>query len=311
MVLEEIKIQVFKDILVFTKREKNDLLESLCDQVLNFVEKEYPNILILGYNNDAIKAIKADSDYKNETLPSNSGPQHVQESGIIHHFSISLTNGKFFEEYEVLKGLGRGNFGEVFKVINKKTKNISALKTISKTFDEWEIFKKSINLNLSKRHQELHLVEYLDLWFENDLEKMKITLLMTVELCDASLGQIVQQINENFFENNKSVLTPIGYYIASELFTEVLECLQLMHGMKPSLIHCNIKPENILLKKCDSNKILIKFADFFIKPITDSNEVENKYIAPECEYSKEYYKESDIFSLGLICQELFHINVNG
>jgi serine/threonine protein kinase len=84
-----------------------------------------------------------------------------------------------------------------------------------------------------------------------------------------------------------------------------------MHGMKPSLIHCNIKPENILLKKCDSNKILIKFADFFIKPITDSNEVENKYIAPECEYSKEYYKESDIFSLGLICQELFHINVNG
>jgi serine/threonine protein kinase len=40
-------------------------------------------------------------------------------------------------------------------------------------------------------------------------------------------------------------LTPIGYFIVSKLYIELLECVQYLH--EHNIIHRDLKPDNIML----------------------------------------------------------------
>jgi serine/threonine protein kinase len=67
-----------------------------------------------------------------------------------------------------------------------------------------------------------------------------------MEFCDKTLRDVIEEIDGNIEMKSNKTLTPIDYYIASELFIEILESVDFLNKQKPSIIHRDLKPDNIL-----------------------------------------------------------------
>jgi serine/threonine protein kinase len=61
-----------------------------------------------------------------------------------------------------------------------------------------------------------------------------------MELCDKTLDDIINEMESDSLINVNDTLTPVGYYIASQLFIEILEGVQ--HLQKHNIIHRDLNP---------------------------------------------------------------------
>jgi serine/threonine protein kinase len=61
-----------------------------------------------------------------------------------------------------------------------------------------------------------------------------------MELCDKTLDDIINEMESDSLINVNDTLTPVGYYIASQLFIEILEGVQHLH--KHNIIHRDLNP---------------------------------------------------------------------
>jgi calcium/calmodulin-dependent protein kinase I len=106
-------------------------------------------------------------------------------------------------------------------------------------------------------------------------------------------------------------LTPLGLYITTKILIEILEAVEYLH--KLNIIHRDLKSENILFSNGFNNRF-VKIADFGLAKVHDKTRLNAKdrgnvkYMAPEVSFSKNYYTKANIYSLGVITQELFHID---
>jgi WNK lysine deficient protein kinase len=125
---------------------------------------------------------------------------------------------------------------------------------------------------------------------------------------------VIKEFKDDSILKSTESLTTIGYYIASQIFIQILEGVNHLHKQNPPLIHRDLKPDNILLKKDEakSNRkgLCVKIADFGLIAIHEyfgqshtSDKGAVKYMAPEV-YNKEYDTKADIYSLGVIFKEL-------
>jgi serine/threonine protein kinase len=146
------------------------------------------------------------------------------------------------------------------------------------------------------------------------LTNKKLTLFIKMELCDKTLEQIIDEIQSDSSFRKDDILTPIGYYIASLLFIEILKGVQYLH--ENNIIHRDLKPLNILLKKDKNYKSFIKIADFGLLVLHKFSEQSHtidkgtpKYMAPEVISNKKYDFKADIYSLGIIFEQLIDSDV--
>ncbi|CAG2106087.1 unnamed protein product [Medioppia subpectinata] len=163
------------------------------------------------------------------------------------------------------------------------------------------------------------VVEFRSAWIEGQ------KLYIQTEFCDYNLRQIID-IKYRLFSAKSSdndtsvvyVLALIDYFIAYELFEELTKSLNYLHTLDTPIIHRNLKPENILVMKnvIDNGQQFVKICDFgYAKPHDYSGQSHTRdkgditYMAPEVVRSKHYDLKSDIYSLGLICGEVFGVNV--
>jgi serine/threonine protein kinase len=92
------------------------------------------------------------------------------------------------------------------------------------------------------------------------------------------------KVNEELSIKKGEPLNTIGYYIASELFIEILQSIAFLH--KQNIIHRDLKPKNILVTN-GSNGRYIKIADFGIATEHSGEQSHTqlvgtkKYMAPE------------------------------
>ncbi len=217
-----------------------------------------------------------------------------------------------FEELEIL---GIGSYGRVYKVRESRdTDCFFAIKVIEfeKLFKN-EILKEFHRFNVSTRLTDQFVVNHIFSWFEISKNE-SINLYMKMELCDRNFKYIINEIHNDLNLKNSKNLTPLGYYIACELFIEILEAVQYLHGM--DIIHGDLNPTNIMLKNYENNeRFLIKIGDFGISSICEfsekshsSNGYHKKYMAPE-DNKKKLDNKADIYSLGVILLELFDIEI--
>ncbi len=157
-----------------------------------------------------------------------------------------------------------------------------------------------------------HIVHYKNSWIENNGKILYIQM----ELCYNTLKNILHQIQNEFQRKKFAIMTPIEYYISSDLFKEILESVNYLHKLKPPIIHRDLKPTNILITN-GMNGRFVKVADFGLAVVHEyEGQYHSKYIgsriytAPEVMISKLYDTKADIYSLGVIAQEIFDIDLN-
>jgi hypothetical protein len=239
-----------------------------------------------------------------------------------------VKNGFYSKHFQEIKLLGSGSFGSVFKAERREDSDYdrrgikySAIKRIEFSSDvgKDEIIREYLNYKIITRNysKNQYLVEHFDAWFEERVvsNQSGISLYIEMELCDKTLDDVIKELTNDSILKSTESLTTIGYYIASQVFIQILEGVYHLHKQNPPLIHRDLKPANILLKKDEAKGLCAKIADFGLIAIHKcfgqshtSDRGTLKYMAPEAEY-KEYDTKADIYSLGVIFQELFALEM--
>jgi alpha-tubulin suppressor-like RCC1 family protein len=232
-------------------------------------------------------------------------------------------NGKYKKCFIQMEKLGEGNYGQVYKVEKGQDHYYAVHKRILKAENEFEILKSLENYYIIENLQNIRIVKYFDAWLENEYFQEKeseiydksLIFYIQMELCDKNLNEIIEEIAKDSNLKSTPDLTPLGYYFASHIFIEILEGVNYLHKQKPQIIHRDLKPQNILLKKV-GQKAYVKIADFGLMAIHEYAEQTHtkdlgslRYMAPEIMQSRKYDTKADIYSLGIILQQLLFIDM--
>jgi hypothetical protein len=243
-----------------------------------------------------------------------------------------LLRDKYKNEFSEQSLISCGGFGIVSKVLNNNSKKIYAIKKIA--LKDKELEKTLRELKLMKKLKSRFVVECIDSWIEKNSMKfedfntthlasdissshlifnLNLNLLhIQMECCFESLNEIIKLLTNEMKEKNSEMMKTLFYYICCELFTEIIECVDYLHVR--NVIHRDIKPANILITS-GINGRFVKLADFGLSvshEFVDQSHTQFlgtlKYMAPEVMRTRKYDMKSDIFSLGIIVEELFLFN---
>ena len=194
-----------------------------------------------------------------------------------------------FNSFEILEQIGSGSFGKVFRVRMKKTKEIYAMKVLSKSY----LIKKKL---LRYAITECNILKESDCPFILKLHYSFQTpenLYMILDYC--SIGDFSYQIQVDLLEEDEA-----KFYIA-----ELILAIEYLH--QRNIIYRDLKPENILI---DSDGH-IKLADFGLAKENITNDTPNKtfcgspqYLSPEMLTKEGTTKASDIYGIGVILYEM-------
>lgn len=195
----------------------------------------------------------------------------------------------FNEIYNIGTEIGVGAFGTVNKCVRKNDNKQFAVKIINKT-------------NFTK----------------SDREHLKTELSILKLVCHPNIIHM-----DCFYESNDNVYfvmefieggDMLNYIIKRPLYNDnelkvfiknISECLAYIHDL--GIVHRDIKPENIL---CDGDRLVLtdfglsKFVMFDFQLSETCGTLD--YVAPEVIYKLGYGKESDIWSLGVICYLVYY-----
>jgi mitogen-activated protein kinase 15 len=191
--------------------------------------------------------------------------------------------------------VGKGAYGIVWKAIDKKTKEIVALK---KNFDAFQnatdaqrTFREVIFLQELAGHENIIRLQNV-IRAENDRDIYLVFDFMDTDLHAVIRANILEDIHKQY------------------IIYQVLKCLKYMHSC--NLLHRDLKPSNLLL----NSECHMKVADFGLARSLDTRDPDQVplltdyvatrwYRAPEILLgSNKYTKGVDMWSLGCILAEL-------
>ena len=194
--------------------------------------------------------------------------------------------------YEKFERIGNGTFGIVYKAMNKKTKEIVALKKIM-----LETENEGIPSSALREISLLREITHENVIFLKDLVIEKKNIYLVIECLEQDLKSKLKSLPEDKF------LKPLEI---KHLLYQLLNGLAAIHSKR--IMHRDLKPQNILL----DSKLNLKITDFglartFTIPIRSyTHEVVTLwYRAPEILLgSYEYSTPIDIWSIGCIFVEM-------
>ncbi|KAM7534399.1 hypothetical protein Aperf_G00000108101 [Anoplocephala perfoliata] len=194
--------------------------------------------------------------------------------------------------YEVIGTLGKGAFGEVVSAYDHKKEQKVALKIIR---------------NRPNLHQQSRIeVRALKILARNDPKGENFTLRIFDDFVFRNHPCIVcELIGDNLYEVLKqSDFQGLPMKIIRTVAKCILKCLAILS--KESIVHCDVKPENILLIPGD--KPYVKLIDFGSN-CRESEQIytyvqSRFYRAPEVILGMRYTTRIDMWSLGCVLAEL-------
>jgi len=196
----------------------------------------------------------------------------------------------FAERYDFIEELGTGGIGNVYKVFDKKIKDEVALKILKPEIaDEKTIERFSSELKLARKIRHENVCQMYDI---NEEEG---THYITMEYVAG--------------EDLKSFIRRSGLLTVGKAISIAMQvCEGLSEAHKLGVVHRDLKPQNIMIDKEGSARIM----DFGIaryvkgKGITDVGMMIGtpEYMSPEQVEAKEVDQRSDIYSLGVILYEM-------
>ena len=226
-------------------------------------------------------------------------PKNENELDINTRLIINYNNKNPKDQYKIIKKLGKGASGTVWKVKNIKTGLVRAMKRITKIRNDTNKLNEILNeIEILKNLDHPNIVKIFEFFIEAD------GYYIITEYCE--YGELFKEIKLKGFFNEK---------IAANIMYQVFNAINYCHSTI-KLIHRDLKPENIMIESIDSENGFynIKIIDFGTAKIKQNNKSENKvlgscyYIAPEV-LNKKYNEKCDIWSCGVILYILLCGNV--
>ena len=241
---------------------------------------------------------KNSKDNKNSDLKEIGEKANREDPDSFHYSNtINLTNEVIVSQskadpsadYKKLNFLGEGSFASVYRVQNRITDSVRAMKIINKNSgvtaqEDQEIFNE---INILRTLDHPNILKIFEFYSNKDSYSI------VTELCTG--GELFQDIIDRgpFNENYTA-------YVMFQIFSAINYC----HNMH--IVHRDLKPENILIVDRDKNNYpRIKICDFGTSKMFEKGAVQRKlvgssyYIAPEV-LKKHYDEKCDIWSCGVI-----------
>lgn len=195
----------------------------------------------------------------------------------------------FFREGE--KAVGKGGFGEVWKVIHKATNKLYVIKVIDKKniIEQKMVDQMNREIEIMYRVNHPHVMKLVNHFEDDD----KFYLVMYY----ASKGQLYSLLKKQSRFDQRT---------AAQYMRELIEAVKYLHSFDPPIIHRDIKPENLLL---DEN-FRMKLTDFGWSNFKNEEIIRTtycgtpEYLAPEMVKKQGHDTSVDIWSLGVLLFEL-------
>uniref|UniRef100_A0A493T3S0 Protein kinase domain-containing protein n=1 Tax=Anas platyrhynchos platyrhynchos TaxID=8840 RepID=A0A493T3S0_ANAPP len=156
------------------------------------------------------------------------------------------------DTWEIIETIGKGTYGKVFKVLNKKNGSKAAVKILDPVHDIDEEIEAEYNI-LKALSDHPNVVKFYGMYYKKDV-KNGDQLWLVLELCN---GGSVTDLVKGFLKRGERMNELIIAYI----LREALMGLQHLHENKT--IHRDIKGNNILLTTEGGVK-LVDFGHYFI-----------------------------------------------
>jgi serine/threonine protein kinase len=205
-----------------------------------------------------------------------------------HPLNIKLT----YNDFQPIKLLGRGSFGEVILVRLKSTKKVYAMKILDK-----KILKMKKQQNHTKTERDL-------------MVKINSPFIVNIKSAfqdDTNLYLVSEfmQGGDMFFHMHDGQIVIFSHDKTRFYILELVLALESLH--KNNMVYRDLKPENILL----DSKGHVKLTDFGLSKILEDEDDKAftlcgtpQYLAPEVLLKKGYDKMVDWWSLGCVMYEM-------
>jgi serine/threonine-protein kinase len=181
--------------------------------------------------------------------------------------------------------VGQGQFGQVYCAIHRKTGRLVALKNLHRDRLTTHRFLREVRFLLSLEHP--HIANC------HALEQSSMGRQLVLDYCEG--GTLRDLMEQDIPLSLTEILT---------LIAEVLSALEQAHTQ--DIVHCDIKPENILLSLTPTGW-QAKVSDFGIarlgRELTEDAMGSPAYMAPERFYH-QYGVASDLYAVGIVLYEL-------
>ncbi len=228
-----------------------------------------------------------------------------QKTGFEPTKDIVLKPGTLFAKNYLVQGeLGSAAFSTAYRCIDLCSKvdedgfqDEVCLKVIKNTKDYFDQSLDEIKI--------LQLLKDTDRAKENNIVEMKSYFYHREHLVI-----VTELLRQNLYEFGKSIVESEGplYFTRTRLSHIIRQCLialKFVHEL--GLMHCDIKPENILL--CSYSRALVKIIDFgsssFVTDRQSSYIQSRSYRAPEVILGLPHDGKIDLWSLGCVVAEMY------
>ncbi len=203
-----------------------------------------------------------------------------------------------FEKFEVEAMLGFGNMGHVYKVRDRNLDKLLALKVLNEhSRDEKSLVRFQNEAKMTSRLNHPAIATIYDFGQSQDGSPY-----LASEFID---GQTLEAVIN---ERGKMALS-----VAVPIFFQVADALDCAH--RNGVVHCDIKPGNIMLSKSEDGAVVVKVVDFGIARIVDDTVGgvavsmpgrilgTPRYMSPEQTNGEKATERSDLYSLGCVIYE--------
>ncbi|URD80293.1 hypothetical protein MUK42_02499 [Musa troglodytarum] len=195
---------------------------------------------------------------------------------------------KTMERFKLIKEVGDGTFGSVWRALNKQSGEVVAIKKMKRKYYSWEECMNLREVKSLRRMNHPNIVKLKEVIRENDI------LYFVFEYMEFNLYQIMKDRGKGFSEAE----------IRNWCF-QIFQALAYMH--QRGYFHRDLKPENLLV-----TKDIIKIADFGLAREVCSQPPYTEYVstrwyrAPEVLLQSSIYGAAvDMWAMGAIMAELF------
>lgn len=201
----------------------------------------------------------------------------------------------FLNKYKIVSLVGEGAFGSVYRATDMKLDRIVAIKFINTSGNTIERFTDELDAIKNLDHPNIvRLYDY-------DILRGGIPCIVMEFVNGREIGDILAQ---------KGPFEPLRI---CEIAKQILDALVETH--RNGIIHCDLKPENIMLTSLGARSDVVKLIDFGVASILSKTTDEGdrskllvgtpQYMAPEQITHAEIGPWTDTYALGLILIELF------